>query len=286
MDVLSQDTWERLLMTFITAKPLLALAALSVLAACSAGPLPPVSETAAGTDPQATTVRNENGYLEEVIHLPPEPARTQPLRATTREMYTSTQDHGFDVPAVPEKYLSEAKKRQLVNYYAPYPAGTIIVDPGATKLYHLQGDDTAMAYTVAVGAEGRAFAGEATIAYQRDWPTWTPTQNMIRREPEVYKQFAGGMPGGLDNPLGARALYLYRNGKDTLYRIHGTRSPASIGHAVSSGCIRLFNQDVIHLASQVDNGTRVIVLSESETGKYTAAPSDVAELARDALDAG
>ncbi|EBA08863.1 L,D-transpeptidase [Sagittula stellata] len=272
-------------MTYVP-KPVAGLVLLSLVAAC-ARPLPPVSD-GSQVQPQPTpnVAMTENGYLAEVEVLPPEPPRKRPLRPATRSMYMSTQDNGMTIPAVPEKYLSEEKKRQLVDYYAPYPAGTIIVDPVATKLYHIQGNDRAMQYTVAVGAAGRAFQGEAKVAYQRDWPTWTPTQNMIRREPEVYNQFKDGMEGGLDNPLGARALYLYRNGKDTLYRIHGTRSPASIGHAVSSGCIRLFNQDIIHLAEQVKNGARVIVLNESETGKYLRAPSDVVQLAEDAINAG
>ncbi|MGR3580561.1 MAG: L,D-transpeptidase [Sagittula sp.] len=267
-------------------KPVAGLVLLALVAAC-ARPLPPVSDVSeAQPQPVPNVAMTENGYLAEVEVLPPEPPRKRPLQPETRSMYMSTQDNGMTIPAVPETYLSEEKKRQLVDYYAPYPAGTIIVDPGATKLYHLQGNDQAMQYTVAVGAAGRAFNGEAKVAYQRDWPRWTPTQNMIKREPEVYNQFKDGMEGGLDNPLGARALYLYRNGKDTLYRIHGTRSPASIGHAVSSGCIRLFNQDIIHLAEQVKNGARVIVLNESETGKYLRAPSDVVQLAEDVLDAG
>ncbi|MBP0482022.1 L,D-transpeptidase [Sagittula salina] len=273
----------------MTRTPLLALAMLGLLAACGE-PVSPVGQAPAAAlldseVSEASVERNEQGYLEEVYHLPPEPPRSEPLRASTLAMYTSTQDGDVTVPAVPEHLLSEAKKRKEVPYYAPYKAGTIVVDPGARKLYHLLGDDRAMSYTVAVGAAGKAFSGEAKIAFKREWPTWTPTQNMIRREPEVYKQFAGGMDGGLDNPLGARALYLYRNGKDTLYRIHGTRSPASIGHAVSSGCIRLFNQDIIDLAAQVENGTRVVVLNESQSGRYTTSPATMVSEA-DISDAG
>ena len=251
----------------------------ALLAACTQPPAStsPAQVTAPQPQPTPDTVMSDTGNLQEVVEVPPEPPRKQPLSPETRAMYAATEDNGLQVPAIEDKYLSEDKKRQLVDYYAPFEPGTIIVDPGAKRLYHLQGDDTAMRYTVAVGAAGREFSGEARIPYQRDWPTGTPTQSMIEREPDVYTQFEDGMEGGLDNPLGARALYLHQGGEDTLYRIHGTRSPWSIGKAVSSGCIRLFNQDVIHLADQVSSGTRVIVLSAAETGKYTRPPSDIAD---------
>ena len=200
------------------------------------------------------------------------PAAMQPggISAETRAMYAATEYEGIEVPAIPAEYLSEEKKRQLVEYHAPYPAGSIVVDPGGKYLYHLQGDDTAMRYLVAVGAAGHSFSGRATIPVKRDWPSWTPTKNMLKRVPETYGPVASGLPGGLDNPLGARALYLYRNGRDTLYRIHGTPSPWTVGHATSSGCIRLFNQDIIHLGDEVDRGAQVIVLDKSEAGKWTA----------------
>ncbi|ETX27040.1 L,D-transpeptidase [Roseivivax isoporae] len=200
------------------------------------------------------------------------PARPGP-DAATRAMYAAVEDGGRTVPAIDPAYLSEARKRQEVAYFAPHPPGTLVVDPGAKRLYRLLGDDRAMRYTVAVGAAGYGFSGEATVPYTRDWPGWTPTQNMIRREPGKYAQFAGGVEGGLDNPLGARALYLFRDGRDTLYRIHGTPSPWTIGQDASSGCIRMFNQDVMHLADEVDSGTRVIVLPRGESGRWTSPSS-------------
>lgn len=224
-------------------RPLIALTALAFLAACA---------------------------------MPPSDVPGQ-IGAETRAMYAAVEDDGREIPAVPDKYLSEAGKRQLVPYYAPYPAGTIVVDPGGRHLYHIQGDETAMRYLVAVGAAGYGFAGEATIPFQRDWPYWTPTKNMLKRDPETYGPVRNGLPGGLDNPLGARALYLYRNGRDTLYRIHGTSSPWTIGHATSSGCIRLFNQDIIHLAEQVEPGTKVVVLRKEEAGKWTSPPEERAQ---------
>jgi lipoprotein-anchoring transpeptidase ErfK/SrfK len=118
----------------------------------------------------------------------------------------------------------------------------------------------AMRYGVGVGREeGLNFRGTATIARKAAWPGWTPTANMIRKQPERYADLAGGLPGGLNNPLGARALYLYRNGRDTHFRLHGTVEPYTIGQSVSSGCIRLINQDIIDLYNRVPTGTKVVV---------------------------
>ena len=116
-----------------------------------------------------------------------------------------------------------------------------------------------MRYRVGVGKAGYAFTGQATVARKADWPGWTPTPDMLRREPQRFGPYATGLAGGVGNPLGARALYLYKNGRDTYYRIHGTNDPASIGHSVSSGCIRMFNQDVVDLESRVQTGAEVIV---------------------------
>ncbi|CAM4389689.1 L,D-transpeptidase [Palleronia rufa] len=124
-------------------------------------------------------------------------------------------------------------------------------------LYHVRAPGYAREYHIAVGDEGRNMSGDTVIKRKEEWPSWTPTQNMIRREPEVYAQFADGVPGGPDNPLGARALYLYKGSRDTMYRIHGTSQPWTIGQAVSSGCIRLTNDDVIELYPNVAVGTRV-----------------------------
>ncbi|MDO6587176.1 L,D-transpeptidase [Salipiger sp. 1_MG-2023] len=198
------------------------------------------------------------------------PLLPQGLSDETRAMYAATVDNGIEVPAIEDKYLSEEKARQMVAYYAPYKAGTIVVDPGAKFLYHLQGDNTAMRYVIAVGAAGYGFSGEARIPFQRDWPYWTPTQNMIKRDPETYGPVRAGLEGGLENPLGARALYLFKGGRDTLYRIHGTPSPWTVGHATSSGCIRMFNQDVMYLADQVPNGTKVVVLTKDQANRWTS----------------
>lgn len=139
------------------------------------------------------------------------------------------------------------------------PAGSIHVFPNYFVLYFVTQPGTAIEYHVAVGDAGRNFNGGARVGRKAEWPSWTPTQNMIRREPEIYGKYAGGVPGGPDNPLGARALYLYRGSRDTMYRIHGTPQPWTIGTAVSSGCIRLKNEHAIDLYNRVKVGSRVKV---------------------------
>ncbi|GAB5449424.1 L,D-transpeptidase [Gymnodinialimonas sp.] len=139
--------------------------------------------------------------------------------------------------------------------------GDIHVDPTARFLYHIEEGGTAMRYGVAVGRAGLYQPGNFRIQRVAEWPSWTPTANMIRREPEVYAQYAEGVPGGPDNPLGARALYLYAGGRDTYLRIHGTPQPWSIGTSASSGCVRLVNDHVIQLADNIRTGSRAILHS-------------------------
>lgn len=231
----------------MTLKPMTfgGLAAIAFLAACASPPGDAPQETAAPAVPA--------------------PAEPDPL-------YGATQDGGRTIPAVPQAALSERNRRQEVDYWTDEPPGTIIVDPYARFLYLVLEDDRALRYGVAVGEQGRGFSGEGVIPVKREWPRWTPTQNMLRRDPELYGPVRNGMEGGLDNPLGARALYLFKGGRDTLYRIHGTNNPFSIGKAVSSGCIRLFNQDILDLHERVKDGAHVVVLSESESGKGTTPP--------------
>ncbi|MEM1287280.1 MAG: L,D-transpeptidase [Pseudomonadota bacterium] len=147
---------------------------------------------------------------------------------------------------------------QTVSYSGRERKGTIVVDVANKFLYHVNGDGTARRYGIGVGRDGFRWAGAAVVGRKAQWPTWTPPRAMIRRQPEIRK-WAGGMPGGEDNPLGARALYLYRGGRDTLYRIHGTNAPWSIGQAMSSGCIRMMNSSVEELYERVRVGSRVIV---------------------------
>ncbi|SHI62511.1 Lipoprotein-anchoring transpeptidase ErfK/SrfK [Shimia gijangensis] len=183
----------------------------------------------------------------------------------TAGIYAAQTDGDITLPEVPASFLEAPNRRADVVYVGEEAPGTIVVDPFAKFLYLVEEGGKATRYPVAVGREGRGFRGNATIRRKEQWPGWTPTKNMLRSEPEVYGPFAGGIPGGVASPLGARALYLYRGGKDTRYRIHGTNDMESIGNANSAGCIRMFNQDVIHLADQIELGTNVVVRTYDES---------------------
>lgn len=168
--------------------------------------------------------------------------------------------------------LNPKYKRQLVRYSMSHPAGTVVVDPDSKFLYLVMEGGYALRYGIGVGREGFGWSGTAEIARKARWPTWTPPAEMIRRQPEL-EQYRKGMEPGPGNPLGARALYLYQNGRDTLYRIHGTNEPSTIGQNVSSGCIRLLNHDVIDLFERVPVGARVVVLQHAQVA--AGAASDV-----------
>lgn len=180
-------------------------------------------------------------------------------------LYPGIQDGEFFIEPVPTRYLTPDAVRTEVAYNGSEDPGTIVVDTHSRRLYYVMENGQAMRYAIAVGRQGLAFRGQATVGRKAEWPSWTPTQNMIRTQPEMYADYADGLPGGLSNPLGARALYLYRGGRDTYFRIHGTVDRASIGHATSAGCIRLFNQDAIDLYNRVALGTRVKVRTAEES---------------------
>ena len=201
---------------------------------------------------------------------PPAATDASRVSAATRAMYAAVDDGQFVVPAIPDHLLTPENVRQEVDFWTDEPPGSIVVDPYSYHLYYVLGDNRAIRYRVGVGAAGRTFVGRATVGFKREWPYWTPTANMIRVEPALYGPWAGGMAPGLENPLGARALYLYRGGQDTMYRIHGTNAPSSIGDSVSAGCIRMFQQDAMDLYQRVEAGARVRVLGPSETGLGTA----------------
>ena len=174
--------------------------------------------------------------------------------------YAAIQNDKHPVPGVDPAVLEPRNVRRLVDFPTSEEPGTIVVDPEARFLYLVQEGGKALRYGVGVGKEGLEFKGTATVNHKAQWPRWTPTRDMIKREPERYERWAGGMEGGTDNPLGARALYLFKNGKDTLYRIHGTNEPDTIGQAVSSGWIRMMNQDVSDLYRRVPGGRKVVGL--------------------------
>ncbi len=151
------------------------------------------------------------------------------------------------------------KGREIVNFETAEKPGTIIVKTKERALYQVMPDGKAKRYLVAVGKEGFSWSGTARIGLKRKNPAWTPPAEMIKRTPK-YAKWAGGMPGGIpENPLGARALYLFDKGGDTMYRIHGTNAPSSIGTAASSGCIRMLNKEVVELFDETPVGTKVIV---------------------------
>lgn len=173
--------------------------------------------------------------------------------------YAAVPHSRFPLPALSPDKIKPELRRQAVKYDGAYKAGTVVVDTPARRLYYVLGDGKAIRYGVGVGRAGLALAGGATVGRKAEWPSWTPTDNMMNRDPR-NRRFAGGVPGGLNNPLGARALYLYRGSRDTMFRIHGTNQPNSIGHAMSSGCIRMMNHDVIDLYNRVPVGANVVVL--------------------------
>jgi lipoprotein-anchoring transpeptidase ErfK/SrfK len=144
----------------------------------------------------------------------------------------------------------------VVAYPTSQPPGTIVVDTQSRHLYLVEGGGRAIQYGIGVGREGFEWRGIARVGRKAEWPRWIPPKDMLRRRPDLPPE----MDGGLDNPLGARALYLFKGNKDTLFRIHGTNEPHTIGQAVSSGCIRMMNADAIDLYQRVSIGTKVVVL--------------------------
>ncbi|MGR3485015.1 MAG: L,D-transpeptidase [Paracoccaceae bacterium] len=211
-------------------RPILALAALLALSAC-----------ARGAEPEG------------------------PVELPTLPEYRAFVDDGFQIPPVPGRLTAGVNRREVVDYFGDEPPGTIEVDRHAKFLYWVMPEGRAVRYPIAVGRLGRAISGDTVIRRKAEWPGWTPTPNMLRTEPEVYGDFADGIPGGLRSPLGARALYMFRDGRDTFYRIHGTNDLESIGNSGSAGCIRMFNQDVIDLYERVPTGTRVTMRSYEDS---------------------
>ncbi|MBB4570457.1 L,D-transpeptidase [Rhizobium leucaenae] len=177
--------------------------------------------------------------------------------------YGVTSDNGFQLPAIPIQKVKPQFRRQIVAYKSDEAAGTIIVNTRERHLYYILGNNEAMRYGIGVGKQGFAWSGTAYVAWKQEWPSWHPPKEMAVRRPEIAKYVDDGMNPGLENPLGARAMYLYNEkGQDTLFRLHGTPEWASIGTAASSGCIRLMNQDVIDLYNRVLPGhsTKVVVI--------------------------
>jgi len=174
----------------------------------------------------------------------------------TTDYYGRT-DAGYRVPAIPIDQVPKRFHRQIVDYRTDEKPGTIVVDTRAKYLYFVMPDDLAVRYGIGVGRQGFEWSGTARVGAKRAWPVWTPPPEMIQRQPKLAK-WRYGQPPGPTNALGARALYLFNKG-DTGYRLHGTPEWWSIGKAMSSGCVRMLNQDIIDLYARADIGAKVIV---------------------------
>ena len=178
------------------------------------------------------------------------------LSPSSEANFTARDKHQLANPPYQRVSISPTYQRQIVQYHRREAPGSILVDTGGPFVYYVLTGGKAIRYGAAVGEAGQAWSGVATVGRREEWPGWTPTENEKRR----LGPLPSYVPGGARNPMGARALYLYAGGKDTLYRIHGTNQPEYIGHAISSGCIRMTNEDVIDLYSRVRMGATVVVL--------------------------
>lgn len=188
---------------------------------------------------------------------PPEPEFSPSLL----NMYGPMPEERFPIPAIDLNRVPSRFYRRQVAYSTPERVGTIVVDTSEFFLYLVQEGGMALRYGVGLGRAGFQWSGRARVGWKQKWPTWTPPADMIERQPELAKWSAanGGMPPGLDNPLGSRALYIFEDDVDTLYRIHGSPEYWTIGKAVSSGCVRMMNQDAIDLYARVPVGTPIVV---------------------------
>jgi lipoprotein-anchoring transpeptidase ErfK/SrfK len=182
------------------------------------------------------------------------------LRAEARKFYAAVPDDKFPIPAVDIGRIDPKYFRQTVRYDSKEAPGTIIVDPSNYFVYRIEGDGAATRYGANVSRPGFRWSGEVYVGRKAEWPTWTPPKEMIQRQPEA-RQYARGMPGGLENPLGARVLYLYKNGVYTVYTIYSTSDPDTIGSGITSGCTGLLSQDMIDLYSRTPIKTKVIMLA-------------------------
>ncbi|QPC95046.1 L,D-transpeptidase family protein [Mesorhizobium sp. INR15] len=209
---------------------------ISVASSLAPAPLQPAMEKATVEAPEAAPV-------------PPEYAG----------MYAGTDDGGHTLPAIPFTKVDQKFLRQMVDDPTGEKPGTIVVNTTDKYLYWVLKDGKAMRYGVGLGRQGYSWKGRAIVQWKRKWPTWTPPSAMIGRDPKLEK-WRQGMPPGISNPLGSRALYIFKDGNDTLYRIHGSPDWKSIGKSASSGCVRMFNQDVMDLYERVPSKTPLLVI--------------------------
>jgi lipoprotein-anchoring transpeptidase ErfK/SrfK len=185
----------------------------------------------------------------------------RPLSPEHVAMYSGMMDDGHRLPPIPANDVDPSYLRKEIAWRGAEFPGTIIVDTASRHLYFVLSGGRAIRYGVGIGRQGYAWKGQGIIGQKRTWPKWTPSDDYVAEKPEM-KMFSasyGGLVGGINNPLGARALYIYADGHDTLYRVHGTPDWKSVGKQVSSGCVRMFNQDVIDLYNRVSPGAVIIV---------------------------
>ena len=227
-----------------------------VLAACVPADIAPVAgppEPAVRAAAEAPPAKPEPEA--EVAKAPAPPPPDPALVA----MYASRADGERTLPAVDVTAFHRELLRNEVDFATAEAPGTIVIDTTGPFLYLVEPEGRATRYGIAIGREGFGWTGTGTVGRTARWPRWTPPPEMIERDPSLAK-WAGGQPGGVGNPLGARALYIYFGGSDSGYRIHGTNTPKSIGWAASSGCFRMLNQDVIDLYDRVGMGAKVVVI--------------------------
>lgn len=183
-------------------------------------------------------------------------------------IYGAKPDEPYPLPAIPYQKINPKFYRQVVDDPTGQPPGTLVVDTGNHFIYLTQANGQAMRYGVGLGRQGFAWSGQGVIQYKRRWPKWTPPVEMVARQPELQERLGleGFQEPGLKNPLGARALYIFKDGEDTLYRVHGSPEWWSIGKSVSSGCVRMINQDICDLFDRVPNKTPIVVTNLSGAG--------------------
>jgi lipoprotein-anchoring transpeptidase ErfK/SrfK len=222
------------------------------LAGCATTQTSPTFDAAAATPPPPADPVDQAGPVDAIA-------------AQGGDFYAQMKDAGFKVSALKPGQVDAAFLRKTVAYSTKEAPGTIVVDPARRYLYYVEEGGRATRYGIGVGRQGFAWTGEAMIKSKQEWPDWYPPKEMIERRPDLKQQLVElqsglGMHGGPGNPLGARAMYLWQGDKDTLFRIHGTNEPWTIGQSQSSGCIRMINQDAMDLYQKAAVGTRVVVL--------------------------
>ena len=214
--------------------------------------MPTVDVAVEGNNGELRSVQRPQGGFFKTIFGEDAPPRYLPE--------TQTLDGKLAARAAAKPFKVKPEYEPQTVAFSGYEKGTIVIDTTARRLYLVESRDTARRYAIAVGKEGLAFKGTGTVGDKQEWPRWFPTKDMQAREPKKYGQYKDGMNGGPNNPLGARAIYLYQGKTDTHIRIHGTTQPETIGSASSNGCFRMINEHVMELYQRVPMGTQIVVL--------------------------